>query len=214
MTMQTERLIAALAADAVSPPRRIGPVLALALLAALPVSVALFMSVLGMRPDVHTAMYNPFFDLKFVVTLALAFAAMAVSLHLARPEASFGGWGWLLLLPVAFIAAGIAAEMMMPQQRPWLTRLIGNNAMPCMASIPLFALPFLAAALLALRRGAPTRPAVAGAVAGLMAAGLGATLYASHCADDSPLFVMVWYSLAAAFVAAVGAVAGRWMLRY
>lgn len=212
--MQTDRLIAALAADANTAPRRIGPVLALALLAALPVSVALFTSVLGMRPDVRTAMHNPFFDLKFVVTLALAFAAIVVSLHLARPEASFEKWGWLLSIPAILIALGIMAEMMMPHERPWLMRMIGNNAMACMASIPLFALPFLAAALLALRRGAPARPTLAGAVAGLVAAGLGATLYASHCADDSPLFVVVWYSIATAFVAAVGAVAGRLMLRY
>jgi hypothetical protein len=214
MTMQTDRLIAALAADANTAPRRIGPVLALALLAALPVSVALFMSVLGMRPDVRTAMHNPFFDLKFVVTLALACTAIVVSLHLARPEASFDKWGWLLSIPAILISLGIMAEMMMPPERPWLTRMIGNNAMACMASIPLFALPFLAAALLALRRGAPSRPTLAGAVAGLVAAGLGATLYASHCADDSPLFVVVWYSIATAFVAAVGAAAGRLMLRY
>jgi hypothetical protein len=84
MTMQTDRLIAALAADADTTPRRIGPMLALALLAALPVSVALFMSILGMRPDVRTAMHNPFFDLKFMVTLALAFAAIVVSLHHAN----------------------------------------------------------------------------------------------------------------------------------
>lgn len=212
--MQTDRLIAALATDTRTVPRRIGPVLALALLAALPVAVALFMAILGMRSDVRTAMHNPFFDLKFVVTLTLAFAAIVVSLHLTRPEASFGRWGWLLLLPVVVIVSSLAAEMMMPHQRPWLARLIGNNAMACMASIPLFALPFLAAALLALRRGAPANPGLAGMTAGLLAAGLGATLYASHCTDDSPLFVVVWYSIATAFVAAVGAFAGRRMLRY
>ncbi len=212
--MQTDRLIAALSTDATAAPRRIGPVLALALLAALPVSAALFMSLLGMRPDVRTAMHNPFFDLKFVVTVALAFAAIVVSLHISRPEASFERWGWLLTLPLVIIAAGIAAEMTMPHERPWLTRLIGNNAIACMVSIPLFALPFLAAALLALRRGAPTHPTLAGMTAGLLAAGLGATLYASHCADDSPLFVMVWYSLATAFVAAIGAFAGSRVLRY
>lgn len=212
--MQTDRLIAALSVDANAAPRRIGPMLALALLAALPVSAALFMSILGMRPDVRTAMHNPFFDLKFVVTVALAFAAIVVSLHISRPEASFERWGWLLTLPLVVIAAGIAAEMTMPHERPWLTRLIGNNAMACMVSIPLFALPFLAAALLALRRGAPTHPTLAGMTAGLLAAGLGATLYASHCADDSPLFVLVWYSLATAFVAAIGAFAGSRVLRY
>ncbi len=37
------------------------------------------------------AMRNPFFDLKFAVTLALAISAIAVSLHLSRPEASLRG---------------------------------------------------------------------------------------------------------------------------
>jgi hypothetical protein len=35
-----------------------------------------------------TAMHNPFFDLKFALTLALAISAIALSLHLSRPEAS------------------------------------------------------------------------------------------------------------------------------
>jgi hypothetical protein len=68
--------------------------------------------------------------------------------------------------------------------------------------------------LVALRRGAPLRPGIAGAVAGLCAGGLGAALYATHCIDDSPLFVAVWYSLAIAVVSLVGAVAGSRMLRW
>lgn len=212
--METERLIRTLALDAGHRERPIGAALAIALLLAAPVSVALFMLILGMRPDVATAMYNPFFDLKFVVTIALASVGIAISLHLARPEATLANWGLLLLIPVGLIALGIAAEMMMPQEQPWLTRLIGNNALACMSAIPLFSLPLLIAALFALRRGAPSRPALAGAVAGLLAAGLGATLYASHCSDDSPLFVATWYVLAVAMVAAVGAVAGNRLLRF
>ncbi len=212
--METERLIRTLALDAGHRERPIGVALTVALLLAAPISIALFMLMLGMRPDVATAMHNPFFDLKFVVTIALACVGIAISLHLARPEATLTNWGWLLLIPVGLIALGIAAEMMMPQDRPWLSRLIGNNAIACVSAIPLFSLPLLAAALLALRRGAPSRPAVAGAVAGLLAAGLGATLYASHCTDDSPLFVATWYPLAIAMVTIVGAVAGSRMLRF
>ena len=212
--MQTDHLIRTLAADVSPRQRPVGATLALALLLAAPVSVALFMAVLGVRGDVMTAMHNPFFDLKFVVTLALAIVAIAISVHLARPEASLQGWGWLLLLPLALVGLGVATELMLPQQRPWLARLIGNNAPACVLTIPLFAMPLLAAALLALRRGAPARPALAGAMAGLAAAGLAATLYASHCADDSPLFLALWYSIAVALVAAVGAIAGHKMLRY
>jgi len=159
-------------------------------------------------------MRNPFFDLKFAVTLALASAAIAVSLHLARPEASLRGFGWLLLIPAGILTAGIGSEMMMPQRLPVMTRLVGSNSRACMTAIPLMSLPLLAAALIGLRRGAPARPAVAGAIAGLASAGLAATLYASHCTDDSPLFVATWYTISTALVTAIGALAGSKLLKY
>jgi hypothetical protein len=174
----------------------------------------MFLAMLGVRPDVMTAMHNPFFDLKFVVTLALAISAIAVSLHLSRPEASLKGWAWLLLIPAGILAAGIASEMMMPQRMPMMTRLIGSNSRVCMTAIPLMSLPLLAGALIGLRHGAPARPAVAGAIAGLLSAGLAATLYASHCTDDSPLFVATWYTVATALVTAIGALAGSKLLRF
>jgi hypothetical protein len=68
--------------------------------------------------------------------------------------------------------------------------------------------------LFGLRQGAPTRPALAGGVAGLMSAGLAATIYASHCTDDSPLFVATWYTLAAALMTAIGALAGSKVLKF
>jgi len=212
--METEQLIRTLAADNPHRAHPVGFVLALALLAAAPVSFAIFMMGLGVRPDVMTAMHNPFFDLKFAVTLALATSAIVVSLHLSRPEASLKGWGWLLLIPAGIVAAGIAGEMMMPQRLPMMTRLIGNNSRVCMTAIPLISLPLLAAALIGLRHGAPARPALAGALAGLISAGLAATLYASHCTDDSPLFVATWYPIATAMVTAVGAFLGAKILRF
>jgi hypothetical protein len=161
-----------------------------------------------------TAIHNPFFGLKFVVTLALAIAAIAVSLHLSRPEVSLKGWWWLLLIPVGILAAGIASEMMMPQRVPMMVRLIGSNSRICMTAIPLMSLPLLAGALIGLRHGATTRPAAAGAIAGLLSAGLAATLYASHCTDDSPLFVATWYPIGIALVAGVGALVGSKVLRF
>jgi hypothetical protein len=212
--METDQLIRTLAADNAHRAPPVGSVLALALLAGAAVSAAMFLAMLGVRPDVMTAMHNPFFDLKFVVTLALAISAIAVSLHLSRPEALLRGWAWLLLIPAGLLVAGIGSEMMLPQRLPMMTRLIGTNSKACMAAIPLLSLPLLAAALIGLRHGAPARPAVAGAIAGLLSAGLAATLYASHCTDDSPLFVATWYTIATALVTAIGALAGSRVLRF
>jgi hypothetical protein len=212
--METEQLIRTLAADNPHRARSVGLILTFALLAAAPLSVAMFMTALGVRSDVMTAMHNPFFDLKFVVTLALAVSAIVVSLHLSRPEASLKGWGWLLLIPVGIIVFGIGSEMMMPQRLPMMTRLIGSNSRVCMTAIPLLSLPLLAGALIGLRHGAPARPALAGAIAGLVSAGLAATLYASHCTDDSPLFVATWYPIATAMVVAAGALIGAKVLRF
>ena len=212
--METDQLIRTLAADNTHQARPVGVMLALALLAAAPVSLAIFFAGLGVRPDVMTAMHNPFFDLKFAVTLALAISAITLSLHLSRPEASLRGWAWLWLIPAGLLVGGIATEMMLPQRLPMMTRMVGSNSRVCLTAIPLISLPLLAAALLGLRHGAPSRPAVAGAIAGLMSAGLAATLYASHCTDDSPLFVAAWYTLAAALVTAIGALAGSKVLRF
>jgi len=212
--MDTDRLIHTLATDNESRVRPVGATLALALPIAAAIALALLLGTIGFRPDILTAMRSPLFDLKFVVTLALALPAIALSVHLSRPEASLRGWAWLLALPVVVLALGISGEMMMPDRLPMMTRLIGHNAMLCLSVIPVLSLPILAAALLALRHGAPARPALARALAGLLSAGLAATLYAAHCIDDSPLFVATWYTLATALVTAIGALAGAKWLKY
>ncbi len=212
--MDTDHLIQSLVADNDQRERPVRSVLATALLITAPVSIVMFFTALGFRKDIATALHNPFFDLKFLVTITVAISAIAISIHLSRPEASLKDWMWLLLIPVGLLSFGIGSEMMIPQQLPWITRLIGSNSKVCMTAIPLLSLPLLIAALVALRHGAPTRPALAGACAGLLSAGFAATLYASQCTDDSPLFVAAWYPLAIGLVAAVGALAGSRWLRF
>ncbi|MGJ5136941.1 NrsF family protein [Bradyrhizobium oligotrophicum] len=212
--MDTDQLIRTLAADNAQRAQPVGIVLALALMAATPVSTAMLLIGLGVRPDIWLAVRNPFFDLKFVVTTALAIPALIISLHLSRPEASLQGWSWLLIAPIVVLVGGMAAEMMLPQRTPMMARLVGHNSMVCMSAIPVLSLPLLGAALFGLRHGAPSRPAMTGAIAGLFSAGIAATLYAAHCTDDSPLFVATWYTVAALIVAGLGALIGARVLRY
>ena len=105
-----------------------------------------------------SAMHNPFFDMKFAVTLSLAIPAIIVSLHLSRPEALLRGWGWLLLLPVGLLAVAIGSEAMMAPAMPMTMRLMGKNSRVCLFAIPAMSLPLLAGALFGLRHGAPSHP--------------------------------------------------------
>jgi hypothetical protein len=96
----------------------------------------------------------------------------------------------------------------------WHQRMIGHNSFYCMTIIPILSVaPFLAM-LYALKSGAPSHPVIAGAIGGVLSAGIGATLYASHCPDDSPLFVAVWYPVGFAVMAVLGALAGSRFLRW
>lgn len=212
--MDTDQLIRTLAADNAHRAPRVGAVLTMGLLAGAPLSLLIFATFLGVRPDLMTAMHNPFFDVKFAVTLSLAIPAIIVSLHMSRPEALMRGWAWLLLLPAGLLAVAIGSEAMMAPAMPMTMRLMGRNSRYCLTAIPAMSLPLLAGALFGLRHGAPSRPALAGALAGLLSAGLAATLYATHCTDDSPLFVATWYTIATLVVTAIGAALGSRILRY
>ncbi len=120
----------------------------------------------------------------------------------------------LLAIVPALLAAAILAELLAVPAAEWGQRLMGSNAMFCLKTIPFLAAAPLVAVLLALRQGAPEHPALAGAAAGLFAGAIGAACYATHCPDDSPLFVAAWYTLAIGFAAAIGAAAGRRLLRW
>jgi hypothetical protein len=211
--MKTDDLIRTLAEDNDWRSTATGASLLMALVAAAPISLAIFLMALGVRPDFTFATHNPFFDLKFAVTLALAISAILVVLPLSRPGTALGGRAWLFFVPVALLVAGIAFDLTMPQGTSWVDRLVGTNSRVCLTAIPAMALPLLVAALIGLRQGAATRPALSGAVAGLMSGGLAATVYAAHCTDDSPLFVATWYSIGIAGLTAVGAAAGSRVLR-
>lgn len=78
--------------------------------------------------------------------------------------------------------------------------------MVCLTYIPPIGLGPLAVFLWTLRYTAPTKLAFAGSVAGLLAGGIAAAFYAAQCSDDSPLFVAIWYTIAVAILALLGAV--------
>jgi hypothetical protein len=209
--MRTDDLIRALAADPVPAPpveRALWPALALGLA----VSTILFLATLGTRPDLAQALDTLRFVVKPVFPLILIGGAMYALTHLWRPG-KVAPLRALALAPVALAAAASLELIAVPAQQ-WGAALVGENALKCLFFIPLLSLAPLAVTLGALRRGAPTQPALTGAVAGLLSAGIAASLYALHCPDDSPLFVATWYVIASSLVAVLGAMVGARVLRW
>ncbi len=210
--MKTDQLISALVADKTEAgpfTRRLLIALAIGGL----VSLGLFFAILGPRHDLREALATWRFDLKIALMVLTLLLAFFVCRALARPVVP-GQPVRRLLVPLVAMTGALVLELMLAPSDSWGSRLVGSNSMICMAAIPFFSLAPLVAVLAILRSGAPRSPALAGAAAGLLAAASGATLYAFHCFDDSPLFVATWYSLAALPVVAVGALAGRRLLRW
>ncbi|MFG1304774.1 NrsF family protein [Xanthobacter autotrophicus] len=211
--MKTEDLIGLLAEDA--PVRwRLPGRLAAAVLAGTVVAVLLFVGLLGIRPDIVLAGQTARFLFKLLFVVALLCCALGAVAQAGLPQARLGGWGLALIVLLGALAAAVAGELLLTPEHLWRTRLIGQNAALCLIAIPTLALAPLAFLLFALKEGAPSRPGLSGAIAGLAAGGIAATLYAVHCPDDSPLFVATWYLLAIAMVAGAGYVAGSRLLRW
>ena len=212
--MKTENLIAALIADEASIRTPIAGKVALALACGFALSAAVFFWQLGWRPDIGVVRGTLRFLFKFLVTAALLVPAAILVARIARPDAAPGLWGWALLIAPLLLVAGSSADLIASPPNVWTTKLIGANAAACVALILLLSIAPLCALLFALSDGAPALPGLAGAVVGIVAGALAATLYAMHCTDDSPLFVATWYTIAVAAIALAGAALGERLLRW
>lgn len=177
-------------------------------------AAVLFTVGVGPRPDFVMAMHTLRFDLKFVETLALASATALLCFRLMRPDARIGSVGLCLAAPFLILGTAGVTELFLLPSAIWKVKMIGVNSLKCLALIPLLSIPPLIAVIYAIREGATRHPALSGALAGASAAGIAATLYASNCTDDSPLFVAIWYPAATLIVVSLGAVAGRWLLHW
>ncbi len=176
-------------------------------------AVSLLLTV-GVRPDVGQALQDWRFLVKFMITTALAVSAGRLVFALGGPlPVSSSGLAGLAAGP-AILATAVAAELASQPAAAWAGLAIGRNSLVCLTVIPLLSAVPLAFLLAVLRSGAPRRPGLAGAMAGLAAAGIAATFYAANCTDDSPLFVLLWYPVATAMVALAGAICGRRLLRW
>jgi hypothetical protein len=212
--MKTGELIALLSNDA--PPargRRFAPVLLGAAAIGAAVSFAVLVAWLGMRP-MHEAMRSGSFWMKAAYTTLLAVSGLFVTARLARPGGQVGAAVWIAAVAVAWLAAMAGMETMRTPNDGMAHLWLGWTWSVCPLRILALSLPVLVGAFLALRRMAPTRPALTGAMAGLFAGAVGASVYGLYCRETAAAFVVVWYSAGVAACAALGAALGARLLRW
>ena len=153
---------------------------------------------------------------KLLFALSVVGAMMPVLIRSARPETGSVRRALPVLFP--FAAMGVAAMAgLLGSPEPWRAMLGGATAVSparCLVCIVGFSAIALVALIRALREGAPSRPGVCGALAGLVAGGVGAAAYALACNSDSVPFIAVWYSAAIALYGALGALLGSRLLRW
>ena len=213
--MRTEDLIQSLSAQTRAVPRNaVEQRLAIGLIAGGALTLALVLSTLGLRADLPGAMTNARFLMKAAYTIALGVVAILAVRHVARPDATGTGGGWMIALPVLLLAGLSAIELAGTPSDYWMPMWLGSSWRQCSMRVGVLSLPVFAGLLWSFRQLAPTNLRVAGAAAGLAAGAVGATLYGLHCPEVSATFVLTWYTLGIAIPTAIGAIFGPRLLRW
>lgn len=213
--MKTDDLILMLASDA-------GPVVprvwrqryALALGAGVIGAVLLMVALLGPRSDLAVVAQIPKFWVKFAFPGALAAGVLLAAVRLSRPGVPLG-FAWLAIaapLLAIWLMGAIELSGATPVQRSVL--FWGTTWATCPFYVALLSVPAFIALLWVMKTLAPTRLALAGAMAGWLAGAVGAAAYALYCPESGASFLGVWYVIGMLIPAALGALIGPRLLRW
>lgn len=210
--MKTDDLIALLASDMLPAQKPVRQLLLRYLLVGGAVCGVLLVTVLGLNSNMDEMALHPAFAIKMLWLAALMVCSLYGLFRLARPGMSAGhsavGIGLALL---AMLSLGLV-QLLQTDSAARNAQWMGVSWEECAINIAALSLPVLAALLWALRQLAPTRPALTGAVAGMLAGSLAASIYSLHCPETSFTFFAIWYVAGMALSTGLGTVLGaRWL---
>lgn len=213
--MKTDELVSLLATRAAPvPAHAVGRRFAMALGMGLPGAALLMLATLGVRPDLLQAATGSMFWMKLAFAACLALAGLTATERLSRPGMRVGRAWAAMAAPVLalWLAAALSLVSAAPEQRANL--ILGDTWQSCPLNIAMLSLPLFIAAFWCMKGLAPTRLALAGASAGLLAGSLSALVYTLHCPESATPFLGVWYVLGIAIPTLSGALLGPRILRW
>ena len=213
--MKTDDLIVMLASEA-------GPVesrvwqrrYALALGAGIIAAALLLVVMLNVRPDIAEVAMRPSFWAKLAFPGALAIGALVAAIRLSRPGVALGRVSSMLVAPVLVVWLLAAVQLARAEPGGRSVLIWGETWASCPLYVALLSVPTFIALLWVMKTLAPTRLALAGASAGLLAGAVGAVAYALYCPETGVAFLGIWYLVGMLIPTALGAVLGPRLLRW
>lgn len=176
--------------------------------------VVLMVATIGLRPDFPAAFADPVFWVKFAYPLLMGLAGLFAVERLSRPGVTARRAG---LFAAGLFGLAVVLGLVQLMTSPVADAralILGGTALVCPFYIVAISVPVFVATILALRTLAPTNLTLAGLAAGLLAGGAGAWIYSFHCGEGGLPFLAIWYTAGIVAVAAIGAVSGRYLLRW
>jgi hypothetical protein len=213
--MKTRDLVARLARD-ISPVERdvVPRLLNRALMLGLAGSTVLLVALYGVRSDMPDLILTTMFWVRLIFPLAIIAAAMKLAERLGRPGAPLKFAWFAVALPIVTMLLAAGGILMATPPGYRLQLMLGTTWRTTTASVVVLSFPSLTAVMHAMKQLAPTRLALAGAGAGLLAGAQGLLVYSLYCSEMAVPFWGVWYVFAIAITTAIGAAIAPHCLRW
>ena len=194
-----------------------GRMLFVAILVGGAAAFAVMLATVGSRADLGSTAHLEWTAVKLLFAVSVIGSAAPLLLRSMRPGLEKETHPRLVFLPFFVAIAAALGMLLFVTPQAWSMMLRGaTSASPvrCLGLIVFFgAIPF-AALVWALRQGAPTQLRHSGAIAGVVAGGLGAAAYAFNCRSDTFPFISVCYGSTIALCAFIGAQLGPRLFRW
>jgi hypothetical protein len=178
------------------------------------VAAAIMIPWIGLRPDMARVYLSPVFWAKFAYTVAFAGLGIWAAIRLARPGGSIRAPLIGVFVLIAATGALGIVQMLLAGPQSMRALVMGGTALVCPFYVLALSVPVYVIVVVVMRRLAPTNLAAAGFAAGLMAGAVGCWVYAFHCTESGLPFIAIWYSAGILLSALLGALAGRFLLRW
>jgi hypothetical protein len=212
--MKTNDLIDLLASDTLQTQKPALQRLTYPLLISACVSGVLLVIYFGINPEMGQMAVHPAFLIKMLWLASLMGFSLFGLFRLSRPGIPAGHTGTGLGLSLLAMVSLGWMQYLQADSGARMAHWMGSSWDVCGISIAALSLPVLGALLWALRQLAPTRPALTGAVAGVLSGSLASGIYSLHCPETSFVFFAIWYTAGMALSTLMGAILGARLLRW